>query len=505
MPSENTKRLAKNTFVLYFRMLFLLAISLYTSRVILQILGIEDYGIYNVVGGFVAMFAVISRSLSMAASRFLNFEMGKGNDGNLNGVFSTILILHFFLAIIIAILLEGIGIWFITNKMVIPVERLDATKWVFQFSVLTFCFNLISVPYNASIIAHEQMKVYAYIGVGEGLAKLGICFLLKCSPIDKLVFYSLLMFLIQFTVRIVYQRYCKKHYSETKFRFVYDKFILKEIFGFVGWNTIGASAAVLRNQGGNVLLNLFGGPALNAARGVANQVLHAVSGFVSNFMTAINPQITKSYASGNRAYLMMLVYKGARFSYYLLLVLSMPILLSTDYILHIWLKIVPDYSIAFVQLSLIFNMVEVISTPLGTVQLATGKIRTYQIIVGGLTLLNLPLSYLFLRLGYSPEIVYYVAIALSFCVLIARLFLLKNMIQLNVLDYIKKVVLNIFMVTFASFLVPFIISRHLVICFSSFCWVSLSCILFTLLSIFIIGFSNEERAFVLTNVRRVLN
>lgn len=500
----NTKRIAKNTFVLYVRMLFLMAISLYTSRVILQALGVEDYGVYTAVGGFVAMFSAVSSSLSSAASRFLNYEMGKGENANLNKVFSTILIIHVVLAILIAILTEGVGIWFVNHKMIIPPDRLRAANFVFQFSLLTFCLNLMTVPYNATIIAHEQMKIYAFIGIFEGIAKLLICYLLMVTPFDRLIFYSFLVFLIQFIIRVVYHIYCKRHYPETSFRFVYDKNILKDIFGFVGWNTIGASAAVLRNYGGNVLLNLFGGPVVNAARGVANQVLHAISAFVTNFMTAINPQITKSYASGDRSYMMMLVHRGARFSYYLLLVLSLPILLNTDYILHVWLKTVPEHSVVFVQLSLIFNMIEVISNPLGTVQMATGRIRTYQIIVGGLTLLNLPISYLFLRLGYAPSVVYVVAISLSICVLVARLLLLKNMISLDVIDFLKKVVLDIMIVTIVSVPIPFVLSIYLNNSFSSFCWITLLSLLFSMASVYYIGLSTGERSFVLSSIKRVI-
>lgn len=503
MPSENTKRIAKNTLMLYFRMLFLMIITLYTSRIKLQALGVEDFGILNVVGGFVVMFAVVSKSLSSAASRFLNFEMGKGKNGRLSTVFSTILVIHIALAVIIAILTEGLGVWFVNNKMVIPHERLGAANWVFQFSVLTFCFNLITVPYNATIIAHEQMKIYAYIGLLEGVVKLLICYLILISPIDRLVFYSFLMFLLQFIVRNIYRLYCRKHYPETKQGIVYDKTLLKEVFSFAGWNTIGASANILRNQGISILLNLFGGPVINAARGVANQVLHAIEGFVSNFLVAINPQITKSYARGDRNYMIMLVFRSSRLSYFMMLLLGLPIFLNTDYILRLWLKTVPEYSVIFVQLTLIFHMIEVISRPLVTVQLATGNIRNYQLIVGGLSLMNLPVSYVLLKLGAIPEVVYFVAITLSVCMLIARLIMLRKMIDFDVLSFIKNVIINVLIVTVVSAPLPWLLSKHMDESFLSLCIVTAACLLISGLTVYFIGFTKDERTLAVKAMNRI--
>ena len=401
----NNKRIAKNTLLLYLRMLFLMCISLYTSRVILQTLGVQDFGIYNVVGSFVALFAVVSKSLSAAASRFLNFEMGKCNAERLSKVFSTTLIIHILLALIIAIMAEVIGVWFVNNKMVVPHDRLYAANWAFQISILTFCVNLITVPFNAAIIAHERMKIFAIIGIYEGIAKLLICYLLLVSPIDRLIFYAFLFLFTQIGVMAANVLFCRKNFDESRARFVYDKSLIKEIFGFASWNMIGASSNILRNQGGNILLNMFFGPLVNAARAVANQVLHAVEGFVGNFMTALNPQITQTYASGEHDRMMTLIYSGARFSFYMLFALCLPIIVNTDYLLHIWLSTVPEHSVLFVQLTLIYCMIESISRPLVTAQLATGNIRNYQLLVGGLQLLNLPIDYILLSLNYPPEVI----------------------------------------------------------------------------------------------------
>lgn len=501
--TANNKRIAKNTLVLYVRMLFLMAIGLYTSRVILQALGVEDFGIYNVVGGFVALFAILSKSMSSAATRFLNFEMGKGNKDKLENLFSTLLAIHLLLAVLIAVLSEVIGIWFLNNKMVISSDRLYAANWVFQFSVITFCLNLTVVPFRAAIIAHERMSAFAYVSIFEGIGKLLVCYLIMMSPFDRLIFYALLLLFIQVGVILYYQRYSLNHFEECRLHFALDKSQVKEISGFVIWNTIGTSSAILRNQGGNVLINLFGGPVVNAARAVANQVLHAVDGFVHNFVMALKPQITKSYASGDWGYMMDLIYKGSRFSYYMLLFLCLPILVNTDYILHLWLKTVPDHSVMFVRLTLIFTMIESISQPLITAQLATGKIRSYQIVIGGLQMLNLPVSYVILKMGGMPETILYVAIFFSFCCLSTRLYMLRGMINLKTLDFSVKVLLNILLVTICAALIPvwafFSMDKSLF----NFLILAILCFCSTFVSSFYIGCSRNEREYIITKVSNI--
>ena len=494
--SANNKRIAKNTLVLYVRMLFLMAISLYTSRVILQALGVEDFGVYNVVGGFVALFAILSKSLSSAASRFLNYTMGRGDKERLADVFSTTFIIHAVLAILIAILAELVGVWFVNEKMVISSERLGAANWVFQFSVLTFCLNLITVPYHAAIIAHERMSVFAYISIFEGIGKLLICYLVMVSPIDRLECYAILMFLIHIGITFMNIWYCRRHFEECILRSVYDKSLLKEIFGFASWNMIGSSSAILRNQGNNILINLFFGPVVNAARAVANQVLHAVHAFVENFYTALKPQITQSYANGNWQYMMTLIFQGSRLAYYMLLFLCMPILLNTEYLLHLWLKTVPDHSVLFVQLTLVFTMIESISSPLITAQLATGRIRNYQLVVGGLQIMNVPISYVILKMGGIPETILYVTIFISVCCLCARLYMLKDGINLRVWNFIVKVLLNIFMVSIVSLVVPLCLQPVVNETFASFVFISIACFISTALSIFFVGCNKSERHFV---------
>ena len=494
--TENNKRIAKNTLLLYFRMLFLMAVSLYTSRVVLNALGVEDFGIYNVVGGVVAMFSVLSGSLSAAISRFITYELGKGNQENLNKIFSSAVTIQLILSGIIILLAETIGMWFLNAKMNIPEVRMEAANWVFQFSILTFAINLISIPYNASIIAHEKMSAFAYISILEAVGKLTIAYLITIAPIDKLIFYAILMCVVALVVRFTYGNYCKRHFSECTYHFVWDKQLLKQMFGFAGWNFIGASSAVLRDQGGNVVINLFCGPAVNAARGIAFQVNNAVNQFVVNFMTALNPQITKSYAAGDKGYMMTLIFQGARLSFYMLLLLSLPILINTHYILVLWLKIVPEHAVFFVQLILIFALSESISQPLITAMLATGKIRNYQIIVGGLQMMNLPISYILLRLGYFPEVVIVIAICISQCCLAARLILLRGMIGLSITKYLKNVYLNIIIVSIIAVIIPLISAYYIKESFINFILISLIAIICTLSSIYFIGCNNQEREFI---------
>lgn len=501
--SENNKRIAKNTLLLYFRMLFMMVVSLYTSRVILNALGVEDFGIYNVVGGVVAMFTVISGSLSAAISRFITYELGKGDQSKLNRIFSASVTIQLLLSLIIVVLIESVGVWFLNAKMTIPEDRMTAANWVLQFSIVTFVINLISVPYNAAIIAHEKMSAFAYISILEAVGKLAIAFLIMWSPIDKLIYYAILMCAVAIIVRFTYGHYCKKHFVECIYHFHWDKDIQKQIFGFAGWNFIGASSTILRDQGGNIILNMFFGPSVNAARGIANQVNGAITGFVQNFMTALNPQITKSYASGNNEYMMTLVFQGARLSFYMLLLLSLPVLVNTHYILVIWLKLVPDHAVLFVQLILIFAMCESISNPLITAMLATGRIRNYQIVVGGMQLLNLPISYWCLQCGCMPESILIVAICISLGCLTARLILLRNMINLSIALYVKKVILNILVVAAISVIIPYTLTKYMSESFVTFFVISLITIFCTIIAEYCIGCSSEERLFIKDKISKV--
>lgn len=505
--SSNNKRIAKNTLLLYVRMLFIMAVSLYTSRIVLNALGVEDFGIYNVVGGVVAMFSMLSGSLSAAITRFITYELGTGNRENLKKIFSSSVTIQIALALLIVLLSEVIGVWFLNIKMNIPEERMTAANWVFQFSILTFVVNLISIPYNASIIAHERMSAFAYISILEAIGKLAIAFLIVISPMDKLIIYAVMMCGVALVVRFAYGAYCKKHFEECTYHFIFDKDLLKRMFGFAGWNFIGTSSAVLRDQGGNIIINLFFGPVVNAARGIAFQVNGAVLGFVNNFMTALNPQITKSYATGDRNYMMTLISQGARLSFYMLLILSLPVFINVHYLLILWLKTVPVHTDFFVQLILFFALSESLSNPLVTAMFATGNIRNYQLVVGGLQLLNLPLSYLLLKFGSYPEAVFMVAIVISQLCLAARLVMLRKMIGLSICAYLKHVYLNVFKVMLLSAILPILASIYIsqIEPLLRFVLLSVIAIVSTCLIIYYVGFNKAERVFLSRKLKKIIN
>lgn len=499
--AANTKRIAKNTLFLYGRMLFGMLVSLYTSRLVLNALGVDDFGIYGVVGGLVAMFSLISGSLQASISRFITFELGTNNMERLKRTFSTAFVIQAILAGIIFVLGETLGLWFLNTKMVIPPDRLFAANVVFQASIFSFMLGLLLMPYYACITAHEKMDAYAYMGLLDIFLKLGIVLFIAFSPLpfDRMIAYSLLLFASGIIMQAIAVTYCRKRFEESKVRWHLDKEYLKSMSGFAGWNFIGASSAVLRDSGVNVLLNLFFGPVVNAARSISGSVSAAVGSFTGNFMTAVNPQITKSLAAEDHSYLMSLIYKSSKFGLFVMFLLALPILFRTQYILEIWLKIVPEHAVNFVRLVLIFSILEVISSPLVTAQLATGKIRNYQIVVGGLQMLNFPLSYLALYLGAAPESVLVVAIVLSVCCLIARLFFLRGMIGLSVRKFLSQVIVRDIAVVALS-VVPVIFLNYLLpdnlLGLIGFC---LPCMIITAFIIYFAGCNGMERSFLMDN------
>ena len=503
--SQNNKRIAKNTLLLYVRMILLMLISLYTSRVILNALGVEDYGIYNVVGGVVAMFSMISASLSSAISRFLTYEIGRGDNKRLNLIFSSSVTVQAGMAFLILILAETIGLWFLNTQLVIPEDRILAANWCYQLSLITFMINLISVPYNASIIAHENMSVFAYISIMEAIGQLVIAWLITYSPVDKLIFYAVLLCLLATTIRLVYGIYCKRNFEECQYYLVFDKDLLKQIFGFTGWNMVGTCSAILRTQGNNILINMFFGPAVNGAQAIATKVNTAVSSFVQNFMVALNPQITKSYASGRMDYMFKLVFQGGRLSFYLILMLALPIILNTHYILVIWLKIVPEYTVSFVQLLLILELCESLSHTMVTAILAQGNIKKYMLIVGGFQLLNVPINLFLFYIGCKPYIIYIVAIVISQICLAARLILLNKIMGLSIMKFLKTVYLNVIIVAILSSILPSILSYYFNNTALSFIVVSFVAIVNVALVEYFIGCTDEERLFVKSKILQIIS
>jgi len=500
--SSNNKRIAKNTIILYIRMCFLMVLTLYTSRIVLDALGIEDYGIYNVVGGFVMMFGLISNSLTAAISRYITFEIGVGNRKKLNNIFCTAINVQILMGILIAIIIETVGLWFLLTQMDISAERIYAAQWVLHLSLISFFVNLISVPYHAAVIAHEHMNTYAAVSILDAVLKLAICFPLYIDKCDRLILYVVLMTAEAIIIRIVYGIYCKKHFSECDYHFVIDKSLLREILSFSGWNFIGASSSILRYQGVNVLLNLFWGATVNAARGIANQVNIAVIAFSNNVITAINPQITKNYAAGNLDYVFQLVIKGARMSYYLMLFITLPLILETDIVLNLWLTKIPNYTHIFVRLILIYVLVENVSNTMITLMLATGDIRKYQIIVGGTQILNFPLSYVALKLGFEPYITLIIAIALSATCFVLRLKLLREMVGFPVLRYLREMVLNVLVVTIVSSILPVIVYFTLTASYYRLVITLATCIICIAATTYKLGLTSGEKEFLTSKLSK---
>lgn len=500
--TENTKRLAKNTLMLYGRMLFSMVVSLYTSRVVLNTLGVEDYGIQNAVGGFVAMFAIFSNSLSSSVSRFLTFELGRGDTESLKRVFSTAIFVHLGLSLLVLIVAETIGLWFVNNKMVIPADRLYAANWVFQASIISFCFSLSSAPYRASIVSHEKLGMFAYIGILDTCLHLASVLFITYSSweFDRLIVYSILLVTINISLQCVYAIYCKTHFEECTIRTKWSKQYVKEIGSFTGWNFIGCTADILKDQGINILLNITYGPIVNAARGIAMTVNKAVSGFASNFMTALSPQITKHYASEELKYTFSLVERGARFCFYIMFVLALPLCLETEFILTIWLKQYPEHTINFVRLTLLFSLSEILSSTLVYLQLATGKIRNYQLTIGSITLLNFPLSYIALKLGFPPESPIIIGISISALCMIIRLFFLQKTASLSIRSFLTNVCLNVITVSILASIIPYITHQYMDIGWGRFfttCTASIVCSISTIL---FIGCNQTERLFILSKV-----
>ena len=503
--SENNKRIAKNTIALYIRTLVTMAVGLFTSRVVLNVLGIEDYGVYNVVGGVVSMFTIVTASLSQSISRYLTFELGKGNRDKLRNIFCTSVNIQLLMSLVVIVLMECIGIWFLNTKMNIDADRMYAANWVFQFSVLTFVINLISVPYNAAIIAHEKMKAFAYVSILEAVLKLVIVAALLLSSIDKLITYAFFQLLVSITIRMAYGSYCKRHFEECRYSFVIDKQLLKDMTGFAGWSSTAAIAWVFNTQGINIISNIFFGVVVNAARGVATQVEGIVKGVVINFTTAVRPQIIKSYSSGDRAYLFRLLCSSTKYSYFLMLVFFIPFLFEAETILRLWLKNYPDYAPLFLRLTFVFTLVSLLGDLMFTNILAIGKLKVYMICETIITGLVFPLAYVFFYFGFSPSVPY-VLFALAYAVLIfVRLVYLRREEGFPVMMYLTDVLLPVLVVTASSCVAPYLFKSY--VCEPGKILYSLLDILVcgvsVLSSIYVIGTNAEEKAFVKNKIHNI--
>lgn len=439
MPT-NKKTIAKNTMMLYLRMLLVMAATLFTTRIVLQNLGVEDYGIYNVVAGTITMFAFLNSSMAGATQRFMSFELGINDEKRINMVFCQSVVIHLLIALIILVLAETVGLWFVYYKLTIPDDRFDAAIWVYQIAIFSFSFHVINVPYHAAIIAHEKMNIYAWVSILDVSLKLGVAYAISISPTDKLITYSLLILLTSIVMFLFYWLYCKCHFPECHFRLVFEKGKFLEMFSFAGWNIIGNMTNAFRMQGSNILLNMFFGPAVNAARGVAHQIDGAVAHFVTNFQTASNPQIVKTFALKEYEASVRLVCQCSKFSFYLMLFIGLPIFFQAEYILSLWLTEVPPFTVIFAKLILLNGIIDALSRAIIVYIKATGNIKWYMIIQGGFYLLVLPVIYVFLKLGYSPVSSMIIILVFTFLGTFLRLFVVNKVDRhFSVIQYTRMV------------------------------------------------------------------
>ena len=430
-----------------------MGVGLFTAGIVLNTLGITDYGIYNIVGGFVSMFGFLNSSMSSATQRFLSFDLGKNDRDQLRKTFSSAVTIHFVIALIIVLALETFGLWYINNKLNVPTDRMTAVNIVFQFSVFSTFFGIIQVPYNALITAHERFNVYAYISFVEIALRLIILYFLVHVEHDKLVLYAALLFVSSFIIRMIYRIYCRKHFQESQYQFYFDKSYFKVLISFTGWNLFGNIAGVAKGQGNNLLLNIFFGTVLNAAYGITMTIQGVVTNFVSNFQVAVNPQIIKSYSSGNKERSFKLMFQSSKFSFGMMLMMIAPILGSLKFILDQWLKNYPPQSLLFIHLALFTILIDTLSNPLMMGLQATGKIKMYQAVVGILVFLNLPISYILIRVTHQPEMVFITSLILAFVALWFRLYFLKINMKFPVSLFVKEVLFRISILVVAILLI----------------------------------------------------
>ena len=497
---EKNKRIAKNSLYLYIRLFLMMAITLYTSRVVLDCLGEDDYGIYNVVGGVVAMFAFIQNSLIIAIQRFITFELGTGNKDRLHKIFSTSVNIQFIIALIILVLTETIGLWFLNTKMSIPEGRMDAANFVLQCSIITTMISLIIVPYNATIIAHEHMDVFAYFSIIEAILKLSIAYLLYISQFDKLKIYVILLLLVTVLMQFIYSSYCRRKFEEAHFRFGLDKNLFKEMASFAGWSFIGNTSTMLNTHGVNMLINVFFGVKVNAARAIAIQVESGLQQFVNGFTTAINPQITKSYASNELSDLYLLICRGSKFSFFIMLFMAVPIIVESDTILSLWLKEVPAYTSIFLKLVVIYTLITSLANSMVTGILATGNIKRYQIEMNIVSILIFPLSWIAYDLGAPAYMTYIIAIIIMFLLTFIRLKELRRLMNFPVKIYLSQYMTVMFIVCILAFSAPLIVQYYMSPSVLRFFLICILSVMWTMTCIFIVGLKRNEKEFLVGKV-----
>lgn len=500
----SNKRIAKNSVYLYVRTLIVIVINLYASRVILATLGVEDYGIYNVVAGVVLMLGFLNNAMVASSMRFVAFEQGRSDVERQTVVYSTSVLIHITIAIVIILLSETIGLWFLNSRMNIANERLVAANWVYQSAIFTFVLKIVNTPNQASVIAHERMHVFALISIIDAFFQLGIIYILKIFDFDKLILYSILLLVVSLINLLIYKVYSLMQFKECHFHFSHNYALFKEMLSFAGWSFVGNMGFAMRGPGVNIIVNLFCGPAVNAARGIAYQVSSVVNNFVSNFQTAVNPQITKRYAAHEVESMMSLIKTSSKLSFFLLSIVLIPLYVRADYVLELWLEEVPNMTLQFLRGVLIMGLIHSMCDPFTTGIQATGNIKLFQIVIAFVMLLDLPLSYLLLKYGFAPYSVMYIAISTEFVALICRVLLLNREIKIDVKNIIVGIFINNIGVGVVMFMIPLFINQYIpqtflgliILCLISLGWDGLT--------ILLLGLNKQERGVVFSFARKVL-
>ncbi len=496
MASERTNRVAKNTLMLYFRMGFTMLVSLYTSRVIINTLGVVDYGINGVVAGTVGFLSFLIYSMNTATQRFLNVAMGKGDVNECRQIFSTSVTIHFLIMVAVVIIGEIVGLWLLYNKLVIPAERMHAAFWVFQFTIVTTATSVMTIPYDAMVVAHERMHIYAYLSILSTVLKLAILYMLVISPFDKLITYGFLYMCIALLNRLLYTLYCKYNFAECKYSIHFPRKLFKEMTSFAGWDIFGVLAWTCSKQGTTILLNIFFGPVVNAAKTIAEQVRGAINGFSSNFLMALRPQITKSYAAGDTTYLYTLMFSGAKLSFVLLYTIILPLIIKAPFVLKIWLKIVPDYTVVFLQIVLVEMIFDAMMNPLNTAALATGRIRYYGFATSVMTIMELPLCYVILKMGGSPVSVFVTAFIVLLLREAVQFYKLRYLVEFSYLQYLKEVQIKCLIVVLVSLSITLLISHHIPDSLLGLLLFSILCSSISLVLCIFLVFNKNERSFL---------
>lgn len=502
MSTDSNKRMAKNTMYLYIRTFVSVLISFYTSRKILEALGIEDFGIFNVVGGVISMLSFLNGSMSVATQRFLTVELGKNDHEGYNRVFNMAILIHIILAMFVLIVAETVGLWFVNVHLNIPSERIYAANWVFQAAILSAILGILQTPYNASIIAHEHMHICAYVGLGDAFGKLVLVLFLSTYPYDRLLIWGFLLFILQFIAAQIYRIYCIHKFDECKLRLVWDKSSFYSMVCFTGWNMFGTIAWLLKDQGGNILMNLFGGPIINAARGVSYQVTSAIQNLTGNFQNAVTPQLTKNLAANHSEAAYRLLCQSSKISYYLLFIIVLPVALEIDFILDIWLIEVPPMAPLFTRIIIVEALLSTLGSPMITALMATGNIKWYQIVVGGILLLNIPISYILLHNGLSITTPLIVSVLLILLADVIRVIFCKYQIGLSLKLYTQLVIVPITIVTLLSLLLPLGLNMYMQEGWRRLLFTCFISVIMATGVIYTLGLTVSERKFIMSLLRQ---